>query len=144
MLCFVPAAGAAVKLVNPSLVASSVAGKPVTVSINAFGRGTWGAAAFVGGNQIFLGEDAYRDAEHGGGVGLFLLLHETAHTTGIADSGEAEHEADCFSLTHVKAVLRDFWHLRAGQIDLRYGDALAWPAKYAGNNCGAATARTTA
>jgi hypothetical protein len=90
--------------------------------------------AFVGGNKIFLGEAAYRDAERGGGVGLFLLLHETGHTTGIAD----EHAADCFSLTHIRDVLRRFWQLRPVGIAARYGEALSWPGKYDGNRCAAA------
>jgi hypothetical protein len=124
-------AAAATALVNPSSVASSVAGKPVTVVINSFGNGTWGSGAFVAGDQIFLGQDAYRAAEGGGGVGLFLLLHETGHATGIAD----EHTADCFALEHLKGVLVRFWHLRPQQVDERYRDALLWPGKYAGNGC---------
>jgi hypothetical protein len=130
-LAFAAVAAAAVKLVDPSVVASGIAAKPIAVSVNAYGPGTWGGGAFVGSNHIFLGEDAYRDAERGGGVGLFLLLHETGHTTGIA----GEHAADCFSLAHIKLALRRFWHLRPEQIDRRYGDALAWPGKYDGNRC---------
>jgi hypothetical protein len=130
-LNFTASPAAAVSLVNPSLIASSVAGKPVTVVINSFGNGTWSGEAFVAGDQIFLGQDAYRDAARGGGVGLFLLLHETGHTTGIAD----EHGADCFALEHIKPVLRRFWHLRRQKVDQRYGDALLWPGKYDGNRC---------
>src|SRR5947208_185707 len=135
---FATAAAAAPKLVNPSLVASSVAGKPVAVTIDSFGPGTWAGAAFVGGDQVLLGEDAYRDAERGGGVGLFVLLHETGHTTGIAD----EHAADCFSLAHIKGVLRDFWQLRPAGIAGRYADALSWPGKYDGNRCSTTKAVT--
>ena len=130
-LSFVAVASGAVKFVDPSVVASGIAGKPVAVTINAFGPGTWGGGAFIGGNHIFLGEDAYRDAERGGGVGLFLLLHETGHTTGIAQ----EHAADCFSLAHIKVALRRFWRLQPEQIDRRYAAALAWPGKYDGNRC---------
>lgn len=130
-LSFAASSAAAANVVDPSSIASSVAGKPVTVAINSFGNGTWTGGAFVGGGEIFLGQDAYRDAERGGGVGLFLLLHETGHTTGIAD----EHAADCFALEHIKPVLRRFWHLRPQQVDRRYGAALLWPAKYDGNQC---------
>ena len=133
-LQFAAVASAATKVVDPAVVASSVAGKPITVTVNSFGNDTWTGGAFVGGNKIFLGEAAYRDAERGGGVGLFLLLHETGHTTGIA----AEHAADCFSLTHIKDVLRRFWQLRPVGIAARYGEALSWPGKYDGNRCSAA------
>ena len=133
-LSFTGSSAAAASLVDPSSIASNVAGKQVTVVINSFGDGTWTGGAFVGGSQIFLGEDAYRDAERGGGVGLFLLLHETGHTTGIAD----EHTADCFSLEHIKPALRRFWHLRPQQVDERYDDALRWPGKYDGNQCAGA------
>lgn len=136
-LCFAAPAAAATNAVSPSFVASSVAGKPVTVTIDASGPGTWAGSSVVGGNQVFLGEQAYRDAARGGGVGVFLLLHETAHTTGIAD----ERAADCFSLTHIKSVLRRFWPFRPAGIAQRYGEALSWPAKYDGNNCSATAAR---
>src|SRR5919201_4201442 len=131
LLSFVTPAFAATKLVSPSVVASSVADKPVTVTVDSYGGGTWAGSAFVGGSQVFLGQAAYRDAERGGGVGLFLLLHETGHTTGIAD----EHAADCFSLAHIKAALRAFWQLPSASINKRYEDALVWPGKYAGNYC---------
>jgi hypothetical protein len=130
-LSFTASSAAAVSLVNPALVASSVAGKPVSVAMNSFGNGTWTGGAFVSGDQIFLGQDAYRDAERGGGVGLFVLLHEAGHTTGIAD----DHIADCFALEHIKGVLRTFWHLRSRQVEQRYRDALLWPGKYDGNRC---------
>ena len=130
-LSFTSLAAAAVKVVEPSVVASNVAGKSITVTVDSYGVGTWSGSAFVGGNHVFLGEAAYRDAERGGGVGLFLLLHETGHTTGIAD----EHAADCYSLAHVKAALRAFWPLPSASINKRYEDALAWPGKYAGNYC---------
>src|SRR5919204_2882254 len=130
-LQFAAVAAAATKVVDPSVIASSVAGKPITVTVNSFGNDTWTGGAFVGGNKIFLGEAAYRDAERGGGVGLFLLLHETGHTTGIAD----EHAADCYSLAHVKAALRAFWPLPSASINKRYEEALVWPGKYAGNYC---------
>ena len=137
-LVLAPASSAAIKLVNPSVVASRVAGKPITVSVNSFGPGTWTGAAVVGGDHVFLGEDAYRDAKRGGGVGLFVLLHETGHATGIAD----EHAADCFSLAHLKSVLLRFWQLRPAGIAQRYDDALAWPGKYDGNRCFATKAAT--
>jgi len=137
-LHFTAAAAAATKVVDPSVVASSVAGKPITVAVDAFGSDTWSGAAFVGGDQVFLGEAAYRDAESGGGVGLFVLLHETGHTTGIAD----EHAADCFSLAHIKGVLRDFWQLRPAGIAARYADALSWPGKYDGSRCSTTKAAT--
>src|ERR671935_1302035 len=137
-LHFATASSAATKLVDPTVVASSVAGKAITVSIDPHGPGTWTGSAFVGDNKVFLGEEAYRDAERGGGVGLFLLLHETGHTTGIAD----EHGADCFSLTHIKTVVREFWHLPLARIDQRYRDALAWPGKYDGNRCSFARGAT--
>jgi hypothetical protein len=137
-LYFTAVASAATKLVNPAVIASYVAGKPIAVTISAVGPGTWSGAAFVGGNHVSLGEDAYRDAERGGGVGLFLLLHETGHTTGIAD----EHSADCFSLAHIKPVLRRFWQLQLSGIARRYGDALSWPGKYDGNSCSATRAST--
>lgn len=130
-LYFTASSAAAVRLVSPSLIASSVAGKPITVGINSFGQGTWSGGAFVAGDQIFLGEDAYLDAERGGGVGLFLLLHEAGHTTGISD----DQMADCFALEHIKGVLRGFWHLRPRQVDRRYRDAWLWPGKYDGNRC---------
>jgi hypothetical protein len=130
-------AAASTKLVSPEVVASYVAGKPIVVTISPAGPGTWSGAALVGGDQVFLGEEAYRDAEQGGGVGLFLLLHETGHTTGIAD----EHAADCFSLAHIKGVLRDFWQLRPTAIAARYADALSWPGKYDGNRCSTTRSR---
>lgn len=138
-LCLVGVSSAATNVVSPALVASRVAGKSITVVINSYGRGTWGGGAFVGGDQIFLGEAAYRDAARGGGVGLFVLLHEVGHTTGIADTGIAEHDADCFALTHIKSVLREFWRPRLRQIQQRYDDALAWPGKYDGNRCAGAS-----
>src|SRR5919201_4992431 len=137
-LSFTSLAAAAVKVVEPSVVASNVAGKSITVTVDSYGVGTWTGSAFVGDNKVFLGEEAYRDAERGGGVGLFLLLHETGHTTGIA----AEHGADCFSLTHIKTVVREFWHLPLARIDQRYRDALAWPGKYDGNRCSFARGAT--
>ena len=136
-LSVTPSTAAAAGPVDPSVVASNAAGKPVTVVINTFGSGTWSGGAFVAGNEIFLGQDAYRDTQSGGGVGLFLLLHEAGHLTGIVD----EHAADCFGLGHIKAMLRGFWHFRTRQVDQRYRDALLWPGKYDGNGCGGVARR---
>ncbi len=119
-------------MVAPLLLAAIAlwaGGKPVTVTQQ--GTGYLGGSAMVGGNQITLTAPVYRMALHGDGIGVFALLHETGHTTGIAD----ECLADRFGLQHLKAAYHRFWpKLTNRQVSSRYSDAVAFT-KTNGHNC---------
>jgi hypothetical protein len=112
-----------------SAVALWASGKPVQVEISPNAAGSMAGTAFVGTPAIiFLGRDAALDVRRGGGIGLFILLHESAHSRGISN----ECKADEFGLRMVRPALRRFWpRLTRRQVNQRYADAVAWPGKYA-------------
>lgn len=80
------------------------------------GTGSWGGSASPGMPYLYIGRDAFRDAQHGGGHGLSVLLHELGHTTGITN----EHETDCYALDHVKPALVELWHMSEKQAQAQY------------------------
>lgn len=99
-------------------IASTAAHKPITVTPDPASPAS-GQTPVVGGNQILLGTLVYRSAAHGDSYGLFILLHETGHATGITD----EHQADCFALNHFKHALKVF-HFTPKQQRWHWLDAL--------------------
>lgn len=91
-----------------TVLAQAVAGKPIVILIGP----SQGGMTWVGGPVVMLDQQTYDEASTGQPLGLFILLHEVGHATGIADEGQA----DCFALKHFKWALR-FFHLgkRAAQ-----------------------------
>ena len=100
-----------------AVIMANFAGQPVEINVTP-GPGAWNGSALVGQPRLWIGEQAYQDAQHGHVFGLFTLLHEVGHTTGIAD----EHQADCYALHHLKAALR-YWHLKPRALRDRLADA---------------------
>lgn len=90
-------------------VALAAGGKPVTVGID--GTGYLSGNAVVGSDRLTLTAPAYRLAIRGGAVGVFLLLHETGHTSGI----ENECTADEYGLAHMRTAYRRFWPRLTGR-----------------------------
>jgi hypothetical protein len=107
--------------VDPARIASDTNGRLFQVMVSQDTGYT--GRSFVGGTQdsIWLSLSAYRDAERGGGAGVFVLLHEIGHTTGITN----ERQADCYALKHLRGTLQQYFGFNARQVQVRYRAALA-------------------
>ena len=84
---------------------SRVAGRQITITVDTELPGSWSGGAYPGLPFIFIGRDAYNDAQDGGGHGLTVLLHELGHTTGI----ENEAAANCYALQHLIPFMDANW-----------------------------------
>jgi hypothetical protein len=108
-----------------SAIALWAGGKPVTVTVE--GYGTLAGRAFVSGDQIWLSRESAKLAERGNGVGVFILLHETGHTTGLKECA-----SDRWALAHLRKTLKRFWpRLKKSELDYRVREAQRYP-KYLG------------
>lgn len=107
--------------VSLAAIALATAGHPVQVTVT---QETMVGHAILGQPHIWIGQQAARDARHGGAIGLLTFLHELGHTLGYGATPETHYQADCYALAHFKPVLRRFWHLRPREIQQRYRDAL--------------------
>jgi hypothetical protein len=107
---------------------STLADRPITITVDTELPGSWGGGAWAGAPYIYIGRDAYNDAQIGGGHGLLVLLHELGHTTGIKN----EAAANCFALNHLQSFLRanwdtqqfDGWAYRFDPVATRYQEAI--------------------
>ena len=99
--------------------ASDAAGKPIVI-VEVGAGPVWVAQTWAGSSVITLSPRAYRLAASGAPLGIFTLLHEAGHATGISDEGAA----DCFALAHFRAAL-PAWHLNRRQRAVWWRDALA-------------------
>jgi hypothetical protein len=116
--------------VNLTAAVSTLADRPIGITVDTELPGSWGGGAFAGAPFIYIGRDAYNDARTGGGHGLLVLLHELGHTTGIHN----EAAANCFALNHLQAFLRanwdtqqyDGWGYRFDPVATRYQTALGF------------------
>jgi hypothetical protein len=123
LICYSAAANAA-WTVQPDRLQQAVdqsAGRHIEITVT---PDRWNGRSFVGEPGIWLGRQAYNDAENGGSFGLLVALHEVGHTTGIGDTTDVHYLADCFALAHMRQVLRRFWHVSGREAQARYGDAL--------------------
>ena len=109
------------------------AGRDVSITVDTELPGSWGGGAWPGLPYVYIGRDAYNDAQVGGGHGLMVLLHEWGHTTGIDD----EADANCFALAHLASFIDANWstgdtwlHAEARAYQQAYGSMRAQSAEY--------------